>query len=470
MSQLVAKIERMFDHADPAPRPEPNGETPPPKAPNRLPSLTTVGRISTERYRWLEGWGRDRPPPSSEPDPLLGVQDEVFRLASLVAAAQGRILSLLAEHGDDLTGGDDHATWLAWACGLKPSAAKAQVRVADRLGELPAIKEALEAGEISLDKTETLVRVAVPETEDMLLTWAKNGTCAQLQSISAAFRRATVEDGNRAHAQRDLSYYFTDDGIFRLRAQMSSDDGAVVAKAIEAVVDQLIEEQKTFADDQLPEELGTERDLNQARSRGALRTDALVAMSESYLQHGLGDGLPQRYQVMVHVDEATLQSLSGTSEIEEAGDIPVETAQRIACDCSILGLLEKDGVPLRLGRANRTISPGLRKALKARDKCCVWPGCSNTRFTDGHHIVFWGNGGGTDLENLALLCRRHHRLLHEGGYRMETGPGGFRFFRPEGEEIPPTPTARSVTEVELEDWKNAHAVRATALVALHRSL
>ena len=92
-----------------------------------------------------------------------------------------------------------------------------------------------------------------------------------------------------------------------------------------------------------------------------------------------------------------------------------------------------NGEPLDIGRKTRAIPPALKRALKARDKGCRFPGCPHTRFTEGHHIDHWANGGETKLHNLITLCHFHHHLLHEGGYRIvRTDDGVFRFLEPDG--------------------------------------
>ena len=103
---------------------------------------------------------------------------------------------------------------------------------------------------------------------------------------------------------------------------------------------------------------------------------------------------------------------------------------------------------LDVGRKTRTIPPALRRALDARDRGCRFPGCG-LRFTDAHHIVHWADGGETKLDNTLLLCRLHHRRVHEGGYRVCLDRNGLVvFFTPEGKalfespqlpELPPDP-------------------------------
>ena len=123
----------------------------------------------------------------------------------------------------------------------------------------------------------------------------------------------------------------------------------------------------------------------------------------------------------------------------EAGDAPIgpEAARRIACDASVVALIEDgSGVPLSVGRRSRSIPTAIRRALEARDGGCVFPGCGERRYVEGHHIVHWAHGGETSLSNLACLCFGHHRAIHEGGYRVEaTSPGGFAFFRPDGSVV-----------------------------------
>ena len=106
-----------------------------------------------------------------------------------------------------------------------------------------------------------------------------------------------------------------------------------------------------------------------------------------------------------------------------------ETVRRLTCDGALVSILENSqGEVLNVGRKTRVIHSAIRRALKARDDTCRYPGCSHTKYVDGHHIVLWSDGGETKLDNLLLLCRRHHRLVHEFGYRVEKTEAGFGFF------------------------------------------
>jgi len=98
---------------------------------------------------------------------------------------------------------------------------------------------------------------------------------------------------------------------------------------------------------------------------------------------------------------------------------------------------DADGTPLDVGRKKRTVSTALKRALWARDRGCTFPGCGNKRYIDAHHVRHWADGGDTSAENLTLLCSYHHRLLHEGGFRIATDADGGRYFqRSDGRAIP----------------------------------
>jgi hypothetical protein len=166
------------------------------------------------------------------------------------------------------------------------------------------------------------------------------------------------------------------------------------------------------------------------------QADALALLAETALHHGIDPGAPgERYQIVVHVD-----ATHGKSVLEEGGSLSEETSKRLACDASLVQLVEKDGEPLSVGRKTRTVPPSIRRALQARDRRCRFPGCDNRRFLDAHHIEHWAAGGETKLGNLVLLCGRHHRYLHEGGYSIAELAGGALEFRdPWGNRIEPVP-------------------------------
>ena len=133
----------------------------------------------------------------------------------------------------------------------------------------------------------------------------------------------------------------------------------------------------------------------------------------------------------------------GAARQERLVHVSAETARRLACDAATVTMGHRPGGEiLDVGRRTRTISPALRRALAARGRHCRFPGCANVR-CDSHHVEHWADGGRTALGNLVLLCRRHHRAVHEEGFRVTVdAAGGVRFLGPDGrplEEAPPAP-------------------------------
>jgi hypothetical protein len=164
-------------------------------------------------------------------------------------------------------------------------------------------------------------------------------------------------------------------------------------------------------------------------------------MADTFLAHGVSDRTGgERYQVLVHVDaDALVASDSEGCTLEDGVAVAPETARRIACDAAVVRSVEVDGKPLSVGHRTRTIPPALRRALRRRDGRCRFPGCENRLSLDAHHVEHWAHGGPTSMDNLVLLCR-HHRFVHEGGYRVEPGRGGrVRFLGPRGSPLGAVP-------------------------------
>ena len=113
-------------------------------------------------------------------------------------------------------------------------------------------------------------------------------------------------------------------------------------------------------------------------------------------------------------------------ELEGFGPIPLATAFRLACDCSVTRVLMRgESEVLDLGRSTRLASAAQHKALAIRDRGCVFPGCDRPpAWCNAHHLVWWEHGGLTDEQNLCLLCRRHHTLCHEGGWGIRRRDDG----------------------------------------------
>ncbi|MDO9318434.1 MAG: HNH endonuclease signature motif containing protein, partial [Gammaproteobacteria bacterium] len=144
-----------------------------------------------------------------------------------------------------------------------------------------------------------------------------------------------------------------------------------------------------------------------------------------------------KYQVVVHIERGSEQHCSIESGAHHLPLSPA-TARRLCCDASLVPVLEDaSGNVLNVGRKTRAIPPSIRRALQIRDHGCRFPGCCESRYVDAHHVQHWCDGGETRLDNLVLLCRHHHRLLHQEGYEIvKRGEQRFEFLTPAGGALP----------------------------------
>ncbi len=374
--------------------------------------------------------------------PLEELEAQITELAGHLNAAQYRWLTLIAQFDQRLgwsgAGVASCAHWLNFKCGLNLGAAREKVRVAHALVELPKIAAAMARGELSYSKVRALTRIACPATEENLLMIALHGTAHHVESIVRLYRRAQQAEQlsreARQQAERSVSYWYDEDGSLVLKARLPALGGAMLVKALEAAIEAVP-----------AAELCVELAEEQRLSFQARRADAMVLVAESYLQRRSCSSnstdrchTADRYQVVLHVDAQTLEErTAGRCHLEHGPQVPAETARRLSCDSSLVQIVETEhGVPLDVGRKTRSIPPAIRRALNARDTGCRFPGCTYRRHLDAHHIEHWADGGETKLSNLLMLCRRHHRLVHEGGVVVEPrAAGGWRFLRPDGREL-----------------------------------
>ena len=361
--------------------------------------------------------------------------DEIAELSAHLDAATARLLALIREF--DARGGWNRgfrscAEWLAWRVGLAPGAARERVRVARALGTLPRFADALARGQLSYSKVRALTRVATPETEARLLAVGRAGTAVHVERIVRGWRqldrRAEARLATRQHAGRGLHVYRDDDGAVVLRGRLDPETGALLLRALDAARETLYQRTRPSPAGAAVADPGLA-----PPTRAQQQADALGLLAESALHHELDPGAPgERYQVVVHVDAAVLADpeAPGQSELEEVGHVPAGTSRRLACDASRVVMRHgEDGRVVEVGARTRTIPPALRRALQHRDRTCRFPGCG-VRAGQGHHVQHWAQGGPTTLSNLVLLCRRHHRAVHEEGYRVARAEDGALRFSP----------------------------------------
>ena len=374
--------------------------------------------------------------------------DKIAELSVHLEAATGHLLDLIREF--DLQGGWNNgfrscAHWLNWRVGLDMGAARERVRVARALGTLPLLAHALAKGELSYAKVRALTRVATPETEARLLALGRAGTADHVERIVRGWRRmdrnAEIAEAKQQHVHRALHVYQDEDGMVVFRGRLAPEVGAVLIKALAAAREALYQQARATR-----AEIGLVIDSVETPPMEQQQADALGLLAETALHHGIDPGASgERYQVVVHVDAPVLADPDqpGQAVLEDGVRVSAETSQRLACDASRVVMQHAaDGRVVEVSARARTIPPALRRALHHRDRGCRFPGCG-VRFGQGHHIRHWAQGGPTTLSNLAVLCRRHHRAVHEDGYQLARRPDGeLEFRRPDGRllpEVPPHP-------------------------------
>ncbi len=402
---------------------------------------------------------------------LDGLEVEMTQLWGHINAAKCRFLELLAEF-DGREGWARHgciscAHWLNWQCGIGMVAAREHVRVARALASVPKIHEAFRAARISYSKVRSMTRIATPENEDALLNVAVHGTASHVDRLVGKYRSVERrEEAARAHSQhrlRSVHYRWDEDGSMTITARMPAEVGEIIRRALDAAVEvidsaEADEDAAAKADRSVHNTSASGTNVSAEACRPqrdpetdgpcpitARRADALRLLAERFLHQrtAAGGSVVDRFQVVVHIDQASLateeaaEQSANRCELEHGPRLALDTARRLACDATLLGIVDDhNGDPLNIGRRTRSIPPALRRALAARDGGCRFPGCDRRHFTEGHHIVHWANGGETSLRNLITLCRHHHRLIHEGGYAVRaTDDGAFIFSRPDGSRI-----------------------------------
>ncbi len=392
------------------------------------------------------------------PDSTDALGDAIAALAARLHGGTYELLVLLREFDDRIVWSNGFAScahWLHWRTGIALGAAREKVRVAHALATLPLVSATMQRGAISYAKVRALTRVATPDNEASLLDFAQAGTAAQVERFVGAWRRVDRVAAAEAETQylgRQLYTSIDADGMVVIRGRLTPELGAVVQRALEAAADRLFREAQG--------EPKAERVADEV-TPAQRRADALGLLAEAALASDLDRGCSgDRYQVVLHVEVpsgATAEdSLAGAMELDHSAlNVSAETSLRLSCDAAVVRMeLDGDGEVLSVGRKTRTVPPSIRRALQARDRSCRFPGCTARR-CDVHHVKHWVDGGATSLDNLVLLCRRHHRAVHEGGFEVRRQRDGtMTFLRPNGavlEQAPSLPA--SFARLSEDSWE-----------------
>ena len=304
-------------------------------------------------------------------------------------------------------GFDTAEDWIRINCHMTSTAVWNSVSVGEQLPRLTESVEAFDGSEIGYAHLATLGRTAglVGDVFDerKLLPLARKFSAGKFHHKVQHYRHALDakqynEEQERTAEDRTLRIGTAQDGCLLISGVLDPVSGAAVRNVLEP--------------------LAKPSGEHDHRNREQRMADALFECVTR-------SSRPANLQVTTTIE--TLKDLAGAAAAEMEFSLPLSSAsvRRVACDCSLTRvLLDQDSLVIDVGRAKPKIHGSLRKALNLRDRHCRWPGCERPAFyCDGHHLHHWVDGGPTDLDNLVLLCKRHHRMVHESGWRLVKSEG-----------------------------------------------
>ena len=383
--------------------------------------------------------------PGAVPDSvaLEQVQELRRQIDRLEAVWSARVAAVHRAGAANAAGFASTAAFLRQACHISPGTARARVEVAMQVGERPAVAAACADGAISYPHAKAITDGLAPlpealqaDAEPILLEAARQFDPARVHQVARRLRHIIDPDGQAGVDERhredrwvELPIGFR--GIGVLRGALDPESAAVVRAALDA--------------------LSTPAGPTDERTPAQRRADALVEMARRTLDAG---DLPETGAERPHLTVTVpLASLTGASrvpaDLDVAGPIGPHALRRLACDATVTRIVagepgEQSGQPLPrgyldalppplrgpsqvldVGRSARTATAAIRKALAARDKGCVMPGCDRPPpRCEAHHVVHWADGGATAISNMALLCAFHHHYIHEHNWHIQVHDDG----------------------------------------------
>jgi hypothetical protein len=351
--------------------------------------------------------------------PLSQLGDDLVELRAIAEALEAEWIRRLQAFDDAqgwaVDGSLSMAAWMRARCRMTGAAATDRSRLARSLRAMPLTQRAFSDGELTTGHVRTMAAGADahPETfardEAVLVEGASTISVRDTSKLVAYWRQnldfdAALTEADDVHARRRLSISRTWQGMVRIDGDLDPEAGEVVLTAIGSLVDESVKSGAT-AD---------------TRSPGQRRADALTELCRRHLDRGqsaVSGG--ERPHLNVLVDLQTLQLGRGSlSELSSGTVLHPEAVRRLACDAGVSRIITMGASQiLDVGRATRTVSGPTRRALLMRDRGCRFDGCDRPApWCDAHHVIHWADGGPTSLDNLVLLCRSHHRMVHEGRY------------------------------------------------------
>jgi hypothetical protein len=334
---------------------------------------------------------------------------EIETVVGLLEAERARRIHVFKKKcGPQSQGYPSMTAWLKDRCRMAGGRARRLVANA-RLSILaPRVFRSWSETTLSVDQAQWLLTAADSDPEEFekmeqtLVEAAADLSVADTRRLIDYWHQAVSHSGGREkatfqEAQRGVSLSQTFDGMFRLDGWLTRTAGETLKTALDALMP--------------PPQPGETRTTTQRRH------DALEDLARDHLDHGetpIVGGEKPHLSVVCDLDALTGVA-GGTHETESGTVLTVSLIRQLACDSSVSRIvIGPESEVLDVGRKTRVIPAAIRRALVIRDRHCTWKGCDrDARWCDAHHIVHWADGGETCLENLRLLCRFHHTLIHQ---------------------------------------------------------
>jgi len=368
----------------------------------------------------------ERASPRQLADEVISLFIVINRLHSMALTRLGRVDA----HGVAARDfGSSTAAWLRHHTGLPSGQASDLVRTARSLqSTLPATRQALASGEVTIHHARTIARTArtvgdavqpddraetIAQVESVMVEVGRAVDAGSLTGFASRVRQIADPDGalldaQRAHERRWLTTSTTVDGMVSVDGLLDREAGAVLLTALGAAT--------------------APRGPDDHRSSGQRRADALVDICGHALDTGhTGASGGVRPHLLVTTPLSVITGAGAdhpasteVAEVAWTGHLTNEATRRLACDAEITRVVvDPPSQPLDVGRTTRSVPPQLRSALIVRDRGCVAEGCDRPpAWTEAHHVLHWAEGGSTSLDNLVLLCRTHHRKVHDDGWQF----------------------------------------------------
>lgn len=373
-----------------------------------------------------------------------GEVDTIAVMGTLNAAAAQLVLTirmLLDTDGWNGWGIQSPEHWVTWKAAVAPARAKALVRIARRLHELPACWALFEQGRVTEDAMARVARRVPAEMDAEVAEKLPIMTIRQLErGLAACPPMPDVDPAPRIEPERHLTLSHSRDGWLNGSFSLPPDEGAVVEAGLTSARDAEFRDRQGLeptADLEGTTEGDRRKEVTWADALvrlGSEGADALDPTLERTGQRG------ERNKVVLHrdIDAAGL----GPAQLHLGPTLPEDIARYLECDAEAVVALYKGGRLLGFTPTARTVNRAMRRAIERRDQGCVHPLCHQKRWLHVHHIEFWEDGGLTVSENLICLCPKHHRALHAGEFRIEGNPdlGPVRFVNRRGCAMEPPGT------------------------------